>query len=383
MTESMKVTIVAMDVGPVGGMERQLSEMVTGLLASGHRVTVVARTCELEFEVPPTFCFKRVPVPQRPIALAFPLFVLVASGIVARTGGDIVHVNGGIVLNRADAYTMHFCHRAYQRKYTKRERSRGGLFRRLNGRASEAMTSAMESYCLRGGRVRRVIGISHGVAREVSDAYPAVADRVEVIPYGLDHERFRVSSEAREQRREQLGLEPGQLAAVFVGGDWERKGLSDAIQALAAAPEWTLLVVGRGDRARHEEVARRAGVGERVRFLGPERFPEATYNAADAFVFPTRYETFSLVSHEAAACGLPLLVTEVHGVDELIDPGSNGWFIQRDPQDIASRLRALAGLTAPQRRAMAHAAELSSQRYEWRSVVATHLALYETLRAQT
>jgi hypothetical protein len=41
------VTIVANDIGSVGGMERVLSELVIGLRALGHRVTVIARSCEL------------------------------------------------------------------------------------------------------------------------------------------------------------------------------------------------------------------------------------------------------------------------------------------------------------------------------------------------
>jgi hypothetical protein len=42
-----EVTIVAHDIGPVGGMERVLSELILGLRERGERVTVIARTCEL------------------------------------------------------------------------------------------------------------------------------------------------------------------------------------------------------------------------------------------------------------------------------------------------------------------------------------------------
>lgn len=41
----MDVTIVAHDVGVVGGMERQLAELACGLRERGHGVTVIARTC--------------------------------------------------------------------------------------------------------------------------------------------------------------------------------------------------------------------------------------------------------------------------------------------------------------------------------------------------
>ncbi len=168
---------------------------------------------------------------------------------------------------------------------------------------------------------------------------------------------------------------------MFVGGDWGRKGLGIAIEALVEAPEWQLLVVGEGDRRGHEGLAERHGVGDRVRFLGREERPERTYNAADAFVFPTSYETFSLVSHEAAACGLPLLVTRVHGVDELLEPERNGWFIAREPDQVAERLRTLAADPAL-RRAMGEAAAQAASRYGWNLAVGGHLDLYDRLAAR-
>lgn len=105
-----EVTIVANDVGGVGGMERQLTELVNGLLAAGDRVTVISWSCDL----PPHSGLRwvRVPGPSRPFAISYPWFLLAASVLARLRGRGILHSTGAIVLNRVDVCTVHFCHRA-------------------------------------------------------------------------------------------------------------------------------------------------------------------------------------------------------------------------------------------------------------------------------
>src|SRR3954451_15743574 len=104
------VTIVAHDVGPVGGMEVQLSQLIGGLLARGVDVTVISRTCDLEPH--PSLRWMRVPGPARPFVLAFPWFFVVGSLLLRRHRRGIVHSTGAIVANRIDVCTVHLCHRA-------------------------------------------------------------------------------------------------------------------------------------------------------------------------------------------------------------------------------------------------------------------------------
>jgi UDP-glucose:(heptosyl)LPS alpha-1,3-glucosyltransferase len=105
------------------------------------------------------------------------------------------------------------------------------------------------------------------------------------------------------------------------------------------------------------------------------------YAAADAFVLPTLYETFCLVAHEAAAAGLPLLVTRVSGVEDLIVDGENGWFITRDPDDVARRLGLLHDDPEGARR-MGELARRASERYGWDNAVKSHLELYARLKSR-
>jgi glycosyltransferase involved in cell wall biosynthesis len=88
------------------------------------------------------------------------------------------------------------------------------------------------------------------------------------------------------------------------------------------------------------------------------------------------------VTLEAAASGLPLLVTRVSGVEQLLHDDANGWFIAQDADDIAGRLRTLEA--DPQRaRTMAAAARRAAGDYSWERMTEGYLALYDELAART
>ena len=356
---AQQITIVAHDIGPVGGMERQLTELVAGLVARGNDVTVIARSCSLARELP--IRFVRVRSPSRPFALAYPLFLLVGTLAVVRHRRGVLHVTGAIVLNRADVCTIHLSHHGWRATGLLRMRRRT-IWHRLNARVAGWMSLVAERVCL--PRARSLVAVSARVAEEVRDGIPAVADRVVVIPNGVDATRFTPADSPR-----------GSLRAVFVGSEWGGKGLRFAIEALREAPGWGLDVLGDGDRTGFEQIASELGVAERVTFHGRRSDPEAFYALASAFVLPSIYETFSLVTYEAAAAGLPLLATRVGGVEELLRPGVNGWFIRRDAGDIAARLREL-GQSGVLREQMGREARQAALGFTWTAMVDRYAKLY-------
>src|SRR5437899_3259379 len=103
-----ELTIVANDIGPVGGMERALSALALGLSELGHRVTVIARTCDVPSEAGVEF--HRVRGPARPAVLAYPWFLIAGSIAVKRWRRGIVQATGGIVANQVDVVGVHYCH---------------------------------------------------------------------------------------------------------------------------------------------------------------------------------------------------------------------------------------------------------------------------------
>jgi UDP-glucose:(heptosyl)LPS alpha-1,3-glucosyltransferase len=367
------VTIVANDIGSVGGMERVLAELVMGLRDLGHAVTVISRTFEVRDRA--GVVFHRVPGPSRPFLLAYPWFVLAGSLAVWRWRRGVVQVTGAVVLNRADVIHVHYCHQVGPANP-----SRSTRLLRAQAKLARLVKRLSERACFRANSQASFVCVSDGVAAEVREHYPALVDRVITIHNGVDTDTFMPGRRVAEASalRARLEIPDGQLVAAFVGSEWERKGLGPLIQALALAPGWCVLVAGGGDRQRYQELAEALGVAHAVRWLGVVSDVQPVYELADAFVLPSSYETFSLVSFEAAASGLPVLATPVNGVRELIRDGHNGFVISRDAAQIAERLRALAADPAL-RRALGENARSSALEFSWQEMVAKHHELYAQL----
>jgi UDP-glucose:(heptosyl)LPS alpha-1,3-glucosyltransferase len=367
------VTIVAHDIGAVGGMERQIAELVLGVRARGHSVTVIARTCKL----PPDsgIDFHHVRGPGRPFLLAYPWFMLVGSMAVRRWRRGVVQSTGAIVVNDVDVIAVHYCHQVGPANP-----SRASPLFHIQVRAAAVLKRLGERLCYRPRRARAFACVSAGVADEMREHFPGLADRVVTIHNGVDTDVFAPCTSARQvaDRRAEIGVSQDALLAVFVGSEWERKGLEPALRAIALQPEWTLAVVGSGDRPRYTALADELGVGAQVRWLGVRPDVERVYQLADAFVLPSSYETFSLVTFEAAATGLPVLATPVSGVSELIEDERNGFLIDRDPELIADRLRRLAEDPALRAR-LGSAARESALAYSSSRMVAEHTQLYERI----
>jgi glycosyltransferase involved in cell wall biosynthesis len=373
---SCAVTIIAHDIGPVGGMERVLADLILGLRALGHEVTVIARTCELPADA--GVDFHRVRGPGRPFLIAYPWFLLAGSLALRRWGRGVIQATGGIVFNPVDIVSVHYCHQVGPANPSRATR----LFR-LNIKLVRVMKRVAERLSFRANRSATFVCVSDGVADEVREHYPALADRVMTIHNGIDTDAYAPGSREDEARamRERLHIPQDRLVAVFVGSEWERKGLRPILHALALAPEWSLVVVGRGDEGRYRELADSLGVGDAVTWFGVTQDVGLIYALADAFVLPTSYETFSLVTFEAAASGLPILATAVNGISELVQEGENGFLIEPEPASIAQRLGQLAA--DPELRArLGDAARRSALRFGRETMVAKHHELYQRLAAE-
>jgi glycosyltransferase involved in cell wall biosynthesis len=377
VTEPNSVTIVAHDIGPNGGMELVLLELIKGLVAAGDRVTVIARTCDAPGL---DIVFHRVPGPNRPFVIAYPWFFVAAGLILRRHRDGLVQTTGAIVANRVDITSVHFCHAGFAAKAGIPRTSRSGLLFRVNARLAAAMSRIGERFCYRPSRVAAVVAVSRGIADELRAYYPTIANLVVVIPNGVDVERFAPNATARSSTRLQLGLTNNSLVALFVGGDWERKGLAFAIEALAQAPQWILLIAGNGDQGRYRELASRSGVADRTHFLGQVADTTPAFQAADVLLLPTAYEADPLVVIEAAATGLAVLATPVNGIVDLIQDAVSGYFIARNAASIALYLQRLA-FDGPALARMGVEARSTAAARSWRSVVEQHRALYATVLA--
>jgi UDP-glucose:(heptosyl)LPS alpha-1,3-glucosyltransferase len=250
-----------------------------------------------------------------------------------------------------------------------------GALRRINRRLTGAMSRLAEQLLYRSSRIRHFVAVSNGVATEIRRHFPGLSYAITVIPNAVDLEAYRPDRVERGLVRRTHGLSDSDLVVLFVGGDWERKGLMVAIQAVAKFRGCHLLVVGSGDIDRFRTEAQRLHCDERIHFAGWRQDPGPYYAAADIFLLPSAYETFSLVTYEAAAAGLPLLVTRVSGVDEILADGENGWFVERDPDIIRARIETLAA-DQELREVMGARSRAAVANVSWSRMVRDYVSLY-------
>jgi UDP-glucose:(heptosyl)LPS alpha-1,3-glucosyltransferase len=368
-----EVTIVAHDIGAVRGMERQLSALIVGLERLGHTITVIARACELPADT--RVVFHRVRGPSRPFVIAYPWFVLAGSLAVRRRRRGIVQATGAIVLNRVDVIAVHYCHQVGAPTPSKAT----PMFR-LQVKLAGAMKRLGERLCFRISRAATFVCVSEGLSEEIVEHHPALADRVLTIHNGIDTDSFAPGLRRGEAEAKRVALAIGRerLVAAFVASEWERKGLAAVIRALALARAWDLVVAGGGDEQHYRALADGLGVGSSIHWLGVTRDIQLVYAMADAFVLPTSYESFSLVSFEAAASGLPVLATPVNGVRELVVDGQSGFLITQEPSLIAARLGELAAAPALRER-LGHGARRAALAFDTGKMVAEHHELYARL----
>ena len=226
-----------------------------------------------------------------------------------------------------------------------------------------------ERLAVRSRRLKGMIAVSRGVASDMQRHYGFPESRIRIVPNGVDHNNFHPPTEPERARlRKELGLDSERLTAIFVGGDWSRKGLSFVMQALRDLPSVQLLVVGGGGKERpaFEALARELGISKRVKFAGRSNLP-ADYYRADVLALPTYYEALSLVSLEAAACGLPLIMPPVNGTEELLQDGVNGFLCERSAFGVGAALRTLDS-DHIRLRQMGEAAHRASLDFSWERV---------------
>jgi UDP-glucose:(heptosyl)LPS alpha-1,3-glucosyltransferase len=205
----------------------------------------------------------------------------------------------------------------------------------------------------------RVIVASQMVNKEIVDLYGYPADRIDIVRNGVPLDKFRFDSELREKSREDLKLKPDQIALLFAGSGWERKGLLFAIQAMALCKnrKMRLLVAGRGNAALYKTKLLRFWREEPVRFLGEVADLVRIYSAADIFILPTVYDPFSNACLEALACGLPVITTRSNGFSEIIEDSVHGSIVDHAGNLIGLR-EAIRFWSDPSRRAAARSANI-------------------------
>jgi glycosyltransferase involved in cell wall biosynthesis len=171
---------------------------------------------------------------------------------------------------------------------------------------------------------------------------------VHVIPNGIP-----LRTGARDRVRRELSIAPGELLIVSVGNLYPVKGhavLIDALATLRDRAGWRLAIAGRGEEEpRLRAQAAAAGIGERVHLLGFRDDVADIFAAGDLFAMPSLSEGLPLALVEAMSFGLPVVISRVGGVPEVVTNDVEGLLVPpSDPGALALAIRSL--LDDPARR---------------------------------
>jgi glycosyltransferase involved in cell wall biosynthesis len=359
---SFSLAFIAHEVHRHGGQERAAAEILSRV-ARRVPVTVIASRCELP-DAPVTW--SKVASPMRPLVLGSWTFAREARTAERRAGCTLTNAIGASAFD-ADVVTAQYCHAAFTARF-------GGLrggsaVGRAWQRVAQQVFVAQERRTYGARRLRQVIAVSRGTSRELQEYYGVPESRIAVVPNGVDHAVFHpaAGADAKRALRATLGVSSDVFVVLFCGGDWERKGLRDAIDAVAGERDVLLCVVGAGDQAPFKEHAARRGAESQVRFVGKTTTPQQWYAAADVLMHPSRYEAFSLVILEGAASGLPIIAHAINGTEELVESGANGFLTDFGGEALRVPMLQLRD-DAARREAMSVTALERSRRYAWDQV---------------
>ncbi|GAC1307517.1 MAG: glycosyltransferase family 1 protein [Vulcanimicrobiaceae bacterium] len=208
--------------------------------------------------------------------------------------------------------------------------------------------------------------------------------RIRIVPCGIDIALFTGGAPFTRPRTQTHRI-------VTLSRLVPRKGVDDAIAALAHLPDTELLVAGGGECdelgrsdevARLREAARACGVAERVFFVGRldrEAVP-GFLRSADALVAAAWYEPFGIVPVEAMACGIPVVATAVGGQKDTIVDGLTGFHVPpHAPQAIAAGLERLLASASLRARLGAAGRRRARTRYTWTHVANEISGIYRTV----
>jgi len=155
---------------------------------------------------------------------------------------------------------------------------------------------------------------------------------IEVIPLGIDGERFSPNADWRAQEREKASIGESPLIVTvsrLVGAKGHRKVIDVFPMLLEKFPDLKWWIVGDGpSRPEIESAIDRAGIADAVSLCGTLPDPRGALAAADLFVLLAEQEAFGLSALEAQAMGVPALVLAGSGLEEIVDSGVTGEVIQ-------------------------------------------------------
>ncbi len=194
-------------------------------------------------------------------------------------------------------------------------------------------------------RLRHIITVSENSRRDISSSFGVPAERIQVVPNGIDINTFKPRPHIRREDR---------LLITTASADQPLKGTQHLIPAFAAMqqqlPHLRLIFIGKPKPGGStEQLIRRYGLAEQIEFVHGVSTDDIVnlYARATLALVPSEYEGFGLPAAEAMACGVPVIATRGGALPEVV--GEAGVLVPtRNPEALAAAALALLGDPARQ-----------------------------------
>ena len=160
---------------------------------------------------------------------------------------------------------------------------------------------------------------------------------------GFDYDKFSnftVTEEKKNKFREDLGIGGNDVMLVSVGELNDNKNHSVIIKALSQISHQNVhyCIAGKGPLENSlKQLSASLGLGDRVHILGFRTDVQFLLNCADIFCFPSKREGLGIAAIEAMACGLPIVTSNIHGINDYSEDGITGF--KCSPNDVVGFVR--------------------------------------------
>lgn len=231
-------------------------------------------------------------------------------------------------------------------------------------------------------RTDAVVAVSAAAGRTLEETWPGFRGKVSVIHNGIQP---REPQRTRAEVRQELGTGVDDVIGLMVARIDDLKGHADLLDALSRPKvkdlPFVCWIAGDGERrGEMEALSSKLDIKTKVRFLGFRADVTDLLAAADFFVLPSLLEGLPLSVLEAMAQRLPVIVTPVGGVPELVPDERYGLTVPvKDPDALAEALRRMVSDPSLREKLSAAGHERVRSQFSWEHMLGQYEMLYRRL----
>ena len=373
MTSDLKkIAVVVPKYGLVGGGEHFVFELTERLAnLPGYEIHVFSNKWRSESD---HITFHKIPIITFPKWLTSISFAYLANRKIAKMDFDLIHSHDRIF--KSNIVTLHSIpHRTWIREI--RQKRWLSLF--------DYGTSWTEKQMYQYSGCQMFLPVSNLVKIKLLETFQMDERKIRVVHPGVDVKRFQSANQCnRQEIRDAFGISESDLLILFVGMNFEVKGLDSLLSAIAFLKseynndQVKVLVVGKGNNNKYKALAHKLGIWEQLIFSGVRNDMEKIYHAGDILVMLSKFDTFGMVVTEAMAASLPVIISDKVGAKDLVIQGENGFVVNReDIEMISSKINLM--LNKEKRLEMGKKALHTALNNTWEQMTLKVLNVYEAL----